>query len=129
MHKLPFAGHGGHWLPQNRFGGGPSDRPEVYRYRSPLFQVDNLRIPLLVHIADNDEDVNIDEAMPLIDALRARKPELSDVKVYRSPPGGHLFDRRVSPTTRQPENTPDQRDAWTRIWNFFDAQLEPAAAR
>jgi dienelactone hydrolase len=66
--------------------------------------------------------------MPLVDALRARKPELSDVKVYRSPPGGHLFDRRVSPTTRQPENTPDQRDAWTRIWNFFDAQLEPQAA-
>jgi len=50
------------------------------------------------------------------------------VKVYRSPPGGHLFDRRVNPTTRQPENTPDQRDAWTRIWNFFDAQLEPQAA-
>src|SRR3954468_1847953 len=89
--------------PQNRFGGGPSDRPEVYRYRSPLFQVDNLRIPLLVHIADNDEDVNIDKALPLIDALRARKPELSDVKVYRSPPGGHLFDRRVNPATRQPE--------------------------
>jgi dipeptidyl aminopeptidase/acylaminoacyl peptidase len=114
--------------PQNRFGGGPSERPDVYRYRSPLFHVDDLRIPLLVHIADNDEDVNIDEAMPLVDALRARKPELSDVKVYRSPPGGHLFDRRVSPATRQPENTPDQRDAWSRIWNFFDAQLEPAAA-
>jgi len=114
--------------PQNRFGGGPSERPEVYRYRSPLFHVDDLRIPLLVHIADNDEDVNIDEAMPLVDALRARKPELADAKVYRSPPGGHLFDRRVNPTTRQPENTPDQRDAWTRIWNFFDAQLEPQAA-
>jgi dipeptidyl aminopeptidase/acylaminoacyl peptidase len=114
--------------PQNRFGGGPSERPDVYRYRSPLFHVDDLRIPLLVHIADNDEDVNIDEAMPLVDALRARKPELSDVKVYRSPPGGHLFDRRVNPATRQPENTPDQRDAWSRIWNFFDAQLEPAAA-
>jgi hypothetical protein len=50
------------------------------------------------------------------------------VKVYRSPPGGHLFDRRVNPGTRQPENTPDLRDAWTRIWNFFDAQLEPQAA-
>ena len=29
--------------PQNRFGGGPSERPEVYRYRSPLFHVDDLR--------------------------------------------------------------------------------------
>jgi dipeptidyl aminopeptidase/acylaminoacyl peptidase len=114
--------------PQNRFGGAPSERPDVYRYRSPLFHVDELRIPLLVHVADNDEDVNIDEAMPLIDALRARKPELSDVKVYRSPPGGHLFDRRVVAATRQPENTPEQRDAWARIWSFFDAQLEPTAA-
>jgi len=114
--------------PQNRFGGGPSERPDVYRYRSPLFHVDDLRIPLLVHVADNDEDVNIDEAMPLIDALRARKPELSDVKVYRNPPGGHLFDRRVIAATRQPENSPDQRDAWARIWSFFDAQLEPTAA-
>jgi dipeptidyl aminopeptidase/acylaminoacyl peptidase len=114
--------------PQNRFGGSPSERPDVYRYRSPLFHVDNLRIPLLVHIADNDEDVNIDEAMPLIDALRARKPELSDVKVYRSPPGGHLFDRRLNPGTRQPENTPDQRDAWARIWSFFDAQLQITGA-
>ena len=82
-----------------------------------------------MHIADNDEDVNIDEAMPLVDALRARKADLSDVKVYRSPPGGHLFDRRVNPTTRQAENTPDMRDAWTRIWSFFDGQLEPSATR
>ncbi|HUR35928.1 MAG TPA: alpha/beta fold hydrolase [Vicinamibacterales bacterium] len=109
--------------PQNRFGGSPAERPDVYRYRSPLFHVDNLRIPLLVHIADNDEDVNIDEAMQLADALRARKPDLADVKVYHNPPGGHLFDRRVFGQSRQPENTPEQRDAWTRIWTFFERQL------
>ena len=112
--------------PQNRFGGGPAERPDVYRYRSPLFHVDELRIPLLVHMADNDEDVTIDEGMQLVDALHARKPDLSDVKVYHNPPGGHLFDRRVSPVTGQPENTPEQRDAWTRVWNFLDTQLQPA---
>lgn len=116
--------------PQNRFGGGPSERPDVYRYRSPLFHVDELRIPLLVHIADNDEDVTLDEAMQLVDALRARKPDLADVKVYHNPPGGHLFDRRVLSATRQPENTPDQRDAWSRIWTFLDRQLQlPLATR
>jgi dipeptidyl aminopeptidase/acylaminoacyl peptidase len=114
--------------PANRFGGSPSERPDVYRYRSPLFHVDDLRIPLMVNVADNDEDVNIDEAMQLVDALRARKPDLADVKVYHDPPGGHLFDRRVSSLTRQPENTPDQRDAWTRIWTFLDRQLQPAIA-
>lgn len=112
--------------PQNRFGGGPSERPEVYRYRSPLFQVDELRIPLLVHVADNDEDVNIDEAMQLVDALRARKPDLADVKVYHNPAGGHLFDRRVS-STGQPENTPEQRDSWARVWAFFERRLEAGA--
>ena len=115
--------------PQNRFGGGPSDRPDVYRYRSPLFHVDDLRIPLLVHVADNDEDVNIDEAMQLVDALRARKPDLAEVTVYHNPPGGHLFDRRVSPATRQPENSAEQRDAWNRIWSFFDRQLVTPATR
>jgi dipeptidyl aminopeptidase/acylaminoacyl peptidase len=111
--------------PQNRFGGSPSERPDVYRYRSPLFQVDSLRIPLLVHVAENDEDVNFDEATQLVDALHARKPEFADVKVYPNPPGGHLFDRRVSSSTHLPDNTPDQRDSWNRVWTFFDKQLDP----
>ena len=113
--------------PQNRFGGSPSDRPDVYRYRSPLFHVDELRTPLLVHVADNDEDVTFDEAIQLVDALRARKPDLADVKVYHNPAGGHLFDRRVS-ASRQPENTPEQRDAWSRVWGFLGRHLQPSAA-
>jgi dipeptidyl aminopeptidase/acylaminoacyl peptidase len=110
--------------PQNRFGGSPSEKPQVYRDRSPLFQVDRLQIPLLVHVADNDEDVDFDEAMQLVDALRARKASLADVKIYRSPPGGHTFDRRVAPLRWQPENTPDQRDSWSRVWNFLDGHLQ-----
>jgi dipeptidyl aminopeptidase/acylaminoacyl peptidase len=112
--------------PANRFGGAPADRPDVYRYRSPLFHVDRLGIPLLVHVADNDEDVNIDEAMQLVDALRARKADLADVKIYKNPRGGHLFDRRLSPLTMAPENTPDQQDSWIRTWSFFGAHLRPA---
>lgn len=111
--------------PQNRFGGTPDEKPNVYRERSPLFHVDKLRIPLLVHVADNDEDVDIDEAMQLVDALRARKPGLADVKVYRSPLGGHTFDRRVFPLTWQPQDTPEQRDSWERVWTFLDKYLEP----
>lgn len=109
--------------PQNRFGGLPNEKPAVYRERSPLFQVDRLQIPLLVHVADNDTDVNIEEGMQLVDALRARKPDLADTKVYSAPPGGHLFDRRVNPKTWQPENTPAQKDSWTRVWAFLDAKL------
>lgn len=111
--------------PQNRFGGSPVDHPTPYRDRSPLFQIDRIRVPILVHVADNDDDVEIDESLPLVDALRARKPDQATVKVYHAPPGGHLFDRRVTPGTWQPENTPDQRDSWARVWSFLDNNLQP----
>src|SRR4051812_40795374 len=32
--------------PANRFGGLPSERPQVYKDRSPLYQIDKLQIPL-----------------------------------------------------------------------------------
>jgi dipeptidyl aminopeptidase/acylaminoacyl peptidase len=111
--------------PNNRFGGTPAQRPAVYRDRSPLFQVDKLRIPLRVHIADNDQDVNIEEGMQLIDALRSRQPELAETEVFRNPPGGHLFDRRVNLKTFEPENTPAQRDSWLKVWTFLDRTLAP----
>ena len=109
--------------PQNRMGGTPAERREVYRDRSPLFHVDKLTMPVLVHLADNDEDVTIEEGMQLVDALRARKPSLSTTKVYASPPGGHVFDRRVDPRTLEPANTPEQRDSWSRVWAFLEGSL------
>ena len=95
----------------------------MYKERSPLFGVDRLQIPLLVAVATNDQDVNIEESMPLIDALRARKPQLAETKVYENPPGGHRFDRRVD-SLWQPENTPEQRDSWRRVWAFLDRHLD-----
>ena len=109
--------------PANRFGGPPAEQPEVYKERSPLFQVDRLRIPLLVHVVRNDEDVNIEEDMPLVEALRAEKPSLAVTKVYDSPIGGHTFDRRVNMRTWEPENTPEQQDSWRRVWRFLDRSL------
>jgi dipeptidyl aminopeptidase/acylaminoacyl peptidase len=113
--------------PANRFGGPPQLRPDIYKERSPLFQVDKLRIPLLVHVARNDMDVNIEEDLPLVEALREKKPTLSVTKVYDSPAGGHTFDRRVSKTTWQPENTPEQVDSWKRVWRFFERPLGTGA--
>ena len=63
------------------FGTSPQSRPEIYKERSPLFQVDKLRVPLLVHVARNDQDVEIDEDLPLVDALRAQKSQLAVTKV------------------------------------------------
>jgi dipeptidyl aminopeptidase/acylaminoacyl peptidase len=112
--------------PHNRFGGSPSERPEVYRDRSPLFHVDHLEIPLLVHLAANDRDVTIEESMPLVRALRTRKSHLADVKVYSSPPGGHLFDRRVRVGTWEPETSREHEDSWARVWTFFETRMPVA---
>jgi dipeptidyl aminopeptidase/acylaminoacyl peptidase len=111
--------------PANRFGGLPHERRDVYKERSPIYGVDKLEIPLLVHVTKNDQDVNIEECMQLIDALRARKPHLADTKIYEAPLGGHTFDRRVDPKTWQPENTREQRDSWNRVWTFLDWNLDP----
>lgn len=111
--------------PNDRFGGTPAQQPSVYRDRSPLFQVDRLKVPLRVHIADNDQDVNIEEGMQLVDALRARQPALSETEVFESPPGGHLFDRLVDLKTFQPENSPAQRQSWEKVWNFLARHLNP----
>ena len=117
--------------PHNRFGGSPTERPDVYRERSPLFHVDRLQIPLLVHLAANDRDVTIEESMPIVHALRTKKPDLSDVKVYSNPPGGHLFDRRVTPGTWAPDTSREHEDSWARVWAFFSARMssvrEPTA--
>jgi dipeptidyl aminopeptidase/acylaminoacyl peptidase len=109
--------------PAHRLGGSPEERPDIYKDRSPLFQVDKLRIPLLVHVVRNDQDVNIEEDMPLIEALRAQKPALAVTTVYDHPAGGHTFDRRVNKVTWEPENTPEQQDSWKRIWRFLEGSL------
>jgi dipeptidyl aminopeptidase/acylaminoacyl peptidase len=112
--------------PMNRFGGLPSEKHDVYKERSPLFHVDRLQIPLYVAVARNDEDVNIEENMQLIDALRARKPDLAQTMIYDSPPGGHNFDRRVDPKTFEPQDSREQRDSWIRVWTFLDWNLAAA---
>jgi dipeptidyl aminopeptidase/acylaminoacyl peptidase len=111
--------------PANRYGGLPAERRDIYRDLSPVYSVDKLQIPLYVGVTRNDEDVNIEEDMQLVDALRARKPALAETMVYDNPPGGHTFDRRVDPKTWQPENTREQRDSWNRVWTFLDWNLDP----
>jgi dipeptidyl aminopeptidase/acylaminoacyl peptidase len=113
--------------PANRYGGLPGTREanEVYKARSPIYQIDKLEIPLYVAVTRNDQDVNFEEVQQLVDALRARKPSLATTTIYDNPPGGHTFDRRVDRRTWQPENTREQRDSWNRVWTFLDWNLDP----
>ena len=84
--------------PQNRYGGLPHQKRDEYKRRSPIYQIDAIDIPLLVHITRNDADVVYEEAAQLVDALRARKPFTSETKIYDNPLGGHLFDRMAPDT-------------------------------
>ncbi len=125
--RLSFKGpeYQRYFATQARVQGLPYEKPDLYIDRSPLYRVPQLRIPLLVHVATNDEDVNFEEDQQLIWALRAQKPDLAETKIYVDPPGGHSFTYRVNPRTLERDDTPEQRDSWNRTWTFFEWVLRP----
>jgi dipeptidyl aminopeptidase/acylaminoacyl peptidase len=110
---------------EKRLAGLPFEKRGEYIERSPYYHVDKLQVPLLVHVATNDQDVNFVECQMLVDALRARKPDLAETKIYKDPPSGHSFSRRVNAQTLQRQDTPEQRDSWNRTWTFLEWQLRP----
>ncbi|MBM4194492.1 MAG: S9 family peptidase [Gemmatimonadetes bacterium] len=115
---------------QPRVRGMPFENPEEYIRRSPLYHVENLHIPTLVHVATNDLDVNYVEDQQLVWKLRALKADLAETKVYVDPPGwgssvGHAFNRRVDPRTLERVDSPEQIDSWNKTWTFFDWWLRP----
>lgn len=115
---------------QQGFRGMPHENRDEYVKRSPLYNVEKLRVPILVHVATNDEDVNYVEDQQLVWKLRALKPDLAETKVYEDPAPwgasvGHAFSRRVDPVTLERVDSPAQIDSWNRTWAFFDWILRP----
>jgi dipeptidyl aminopeptidase/acylaminoacyl peptidase len=125
--RLSYKGPGYQRLfsTQERIGGLPFERREIYVERSPVYHVDRLQVPMLVHLATNDDDVDFVEAEMLVHALRVKKPELAETRIYTDPPGGHGFSRRVNPRTFERMDTPEQRDSWNRTWTFLEWNLRP----
>lgn len=110
--------------------GLPHEQRAEYVKRSPLYHVEKLQRPILVHVATNDEDVNYVEDEQLVWKLRALKPELSETVVYHDPAPwgssvGHAFSRRVDSQTLERVDSPEQIDSWNRTWTFFDWHLRP----
>lgn len=115
---------------QQGLRGLPFEEREEYIKRSPLYSVDNLQVPILVHVATNDTDVDYVEDQQLVDALRSRKPDLAETKTYIDPTpwggsGGHAFSRRVDHQTLERVDSPAQIDSWNRTWVFFEWILRP----
>jgi dienelactone hydrolase len=130
--RLSYKGPGYQWdfATQKRIQGLPFEQNEEYIKRSPLYHVDKLQVPLLVHVSTNDQDVNYVEDQQIVDALRSRKPDLAETKTYVDPAPwggsvGHSFSRRVEPTTLERNDSPAQIDSWNRTWVFFEWILRP----
>lgn len=110
--------------------GLPFENIAEYIRRSPVFHVEDLKVPMLAHAATNDCDVYFRENQQMIYTLRALKPDLAETKIYINPPQGaggcgHTFSRRVNRTSTERDDTPEQIDSWNRTWTFFEWNLRP----
>jgi dipeptidyl aminopeptidase/acylaminoacyl peptidase len=110
--------------------GLPHEKLDEYVKRSPVFHVDKLKVPILVHVATNDRDVYYIEDVQMVHTLRSMKPDLAETKIYVEPAPwggsvGHAFSRRVDPQTLERVDSPEQIDSWNRTWTFFDWNLRP----
>ena len=130
--RLSYKGPGYQrsYATQAGIGGLPFENRDEYIRRSPVYRVDKLKVPILVHVATNDEDVNFVEDQQMVYALRALKPDLAETKIYVDPAPwgrsvGHAFSRRVDPNSLERVDSPEQIDSWNRTWVFFEWILRP----
>ena len=86
-----------------------------YKRRSPVWHVQKLDTPLLIHTNTNDEDVHYVEVEHLIQALKEAGKQF-EYKVYQDAPGGHSMDRL---------DTPLAREGRKEIYAFLARYLKP----
>jgi dipeptidyl aminopeptidase/acylaminoacyl peptidase len=115
---------------QEGIQGLPFENVPEYIKRSPTFHVENINVPVIVHVATNDCDVFFRENQQMVYTLRALKPDLAETKIYVNPPQGdggcgHTFNRRVNRAATERDDTPEQIDSWNRVWTFFEWNLRP----
>ncbi len=96
-------------------GKTAAEDPWEYRRRSPAWQADKLKTPLLIHTNTNDEDVNVLEVEHLIKSLKASGKDF-EYKIYDNEPGGHVFNRMDNRLSRESRK---------EIWAFLARYLTP----
>jgi len=90
---------------------------EEYRRRSPVWHVEKLKTPLLIHTNTNDDDVHVLEVETLIRALNDAGKAF-EYEIFKDIPGGHSFDR-IDPK--------QSREIRLKIWAFLAKYLNPPA--
>jgi dipeptidyl aminopeptidase/acylaminoacyl peptidase len=91
------------------------DNVEEYKKRSPVWNAQKLKTPLLIHTNTNDEDVNVLEVEHLIQALKAEGKKF-EYQIFENLPGGHSFDRM---------DTKKAREIRFEIYQFLSKYLNP----
>ncbi len=86
-----------------------------YRRRSPAWNAEKLKTPLLIHTNTNDADVNVLEVEHLIQALKAAGKDF-EYKIFQDIPGGHSFNRM---------DTKIAKEIRVDIYKFLDRYLHP----
>jgi dipeptidyl aminopeptidase/acylaminoacyl peptidase len=104
---------------QPAYGGTLDENPRPYVERSPSSHARSLHRPVLVHTADNDQDVFIVENRILRDSMVAAGKDTAGLYTYREwrdPPGGHSFGVL---------DTPEGRESWRETVAFVARHLGP----
>ena len=113
------AGYRKIFTDQPGFGGPVETHLQNYVARSPASHARELKVPLLVHAADNDDDVFIEENHHLRDSMTVAGKDKAGLYTYRewhNPPGGHHFSRVQ---TRQ------GLESWMESLAFLRRYLKP----
>lgn len=90
--RLGYTGQGYRDMFEEFIGKPLEDNVMEYRRRSPVYHVEKLKTPLLIHTTTNDEDVNVLEVEHLIASLKAAGKQF-EYKIYQNAPGAHRFNR------------------------------------
>lgn len=96
-------------------GKTAADNVAEYRRRSPAWNAEKLKTPLLIHTTTNDEDVNVLEVEHLINSLKAAGKNFQH-KIYTNAPGGHAFNRL---------DTRLAKESRAEIYRFLAKYLNP----
>lgn len=86
-----------------------------YKRRSPVYNVEKLQTPILIHTNTNDDDVYSLEVENLIKALKAAGKKF-EYEIFNEIPGGHSFDRI---------DTKFAKETRVKIYKFLAKYLSP----
>lgn len=85
-----------------------------YKKRSPAWNANKLKTPLLIHTNTTDDDVNVLEVEHLIKSLKAEGKQFS-YEIFKDVEGGHSFDRI---------DTKIAKEIRLKIYSFLDQYID-----